>query len=51
MLINRNYPRKIIQTGIYKAKALNQQDLRTIQQYKQTDNTVTLVTTFNQNNP
>ena len=51
MLINRNYPRKIIQTGIDKAKALYQQDLRTVQEKKQTDNTVTLVTTFNPNNP
>ena len=51
MLINRNYPRKIIQTGIDKAKTLNRQDLRTIKDKKQTDNPVTLVTTFNPNNP
>ena len=51
MLLKRNYPKELVQTGISKAKTLNQLELRTVQPKQTTDNPVTLVTTFNPNNP
>ena len=50
MLFRRNYPKGLVQTGITKAKTLNQLELRTVQPKQTTDNPVTLVTTFNPNN-
>ena len=51
MLLKRNYPEELVQTGISRAKTLNQLELRTVQPKQTTDNPVTLVTTFNPNNP
>ena len=51
MLRKRNYPKGLVQTGINKAKTLNQLELRTVQPKQTTDNPVTLVTKFNPNNP
>ena len=51
ILLKRNYPKELVHTSISKAKTLNQLELRTVQPKQTTDNSVTLVTTFNPKNP
>ena len=51
ILQTRKYPKSLIERGINKAKALNQDELRASRPEQITNNTVTLVTTFNPNNP
>ena len=47
----RKYPKLLIETGISKAKALNQDELRASRPEQIINNTVTLVTAFTSNNP
>ena len=49
-LLNRNYPEKLVDTGIQKAKSINKQELRT-QRPKTKESVLPYVSTFNPKNP
>ena len=51
LLSKRGYPKDLINHGITKAKTIKQDELRITRVRPTTQNTLTLVTTFNPNNP